>query len=93
MTWYSVSTGSSRGRWNRDSGGTPSGGTGLSVDHTHGTTSSHYLYTEVTQRFNGSFWLRSPEIVLSSNPGNLTFWEARYGSNMGSSNYYIDVIA
>ena len=93
VTWYDVYTQTSRGRWNRDRGGTGSSGTGLTTDHTLGTTSGYYLYTEATSRFNTDFWLRSPEITLSGSPGNLTFWEARYGSNMGSSQYYLDVTA
>lgn len=93
VTWYDVLTGTSSGRWNRDKSGTGSSGTGLTTDHTLGTTSGYYLYTEVTSRFNTDFWLRGPEISLSASPGNLTFWEARYGSNMGSSQYYLDVTA
>ena len=94
ISWVDVATASTTGRWNRDANGTGSGGTGLSVDHTLGTSSGFYLYTEVTSRYNGTeFWLRSPSITLSASPGDLTFWEARYGSNMGSSEYFLDVTA
>ena len=95
ISWVSVPTSGSAGRWNRDSGGTGSSSTGLDVDHTLGTSSGFYLYTETSGLGSGSteFWLRSPSITLSTSPGNLTFWEARYGSNMGSSNYFLDVTA
>ena len=94
ISWADVATASYRGRWNRDAGGTGSSSTGLSVDHTLGTSSGYYLYAEVTSRYNGTeFWLRSPSITLSASPGNLTFWEARYGSSMGSSEYFLDVTA
>lgn len=96
ISWQNVGTNvGAYGEWVRDSGGTGSSGTGLSVDHTLGTSSGFYLYTETSSHGYGGteFWLRSPSIVLSSSPGNLTFWEARYGSNIGTSNYYLDVTA
>lgn len=93
VSFISVATSTTSGRWNRDRSGTGSSGTGLTTDHTLGTTLGYYLYTEVTSRFNTDFWLRSPEITLSGSPGNLTFWEARYGADMGSSQYYLDVTA
>ena len=95
VSWSSLPFPSSTaaGQWNRDAAGTPSGNTGLTVDHTLGTTSGYYLYTEVSSRFNTDFWLRSPSISLSGSAGNLTFWEARYGSDMGSSEYFLDVIS
>ena len=93
VSFLAVSTTTTSGKWNRDRAGTGSSSTGLSVDHTLGTTSGYYLYTEVTSRFNTDFWLRGPEISLSASPGNLTFWEARYGADMGSSQYYLDVTA
>ncbi len=38
--------------WARDSGGTPSSGTGPSVDHTLGTAAGYYLYTEASNPNN-----------------------------------------
>jgi hypothetical protein len=96
ISWQSVGTSTTAyGEWVRDSGGTGSSSTGLSVDHTLGTSSGFYLYTETSShgRPYTEFWLRSPSITLSASPGNLTFWEARYGSNIGSSNYFLDVTA
>lgn len=95
ISWVSVATGTTQGRWNRDSGGTNSYGTGLTVDHTLGTSSGFYLYTETSNQgySNTEFWLRSPSITLSDSPGNLTFWEARLGSTIGTSNYFLDVTA
>lgn len=95
ISWVSVATSNTRARWNRDSGGTGSSSTGLSVDHTLGTSSGYYLFTETSGigRPYTEIWLRSPSITLSASPGNLTFWEARYGSNMGTSDYFLDVTA
>ena len=96
ISWGDVGTSASAyGEWVRDSGGTGSYGTGLSVDHTLGTSSGFYLYTETSSHghSNTEFWLRSPSITLSASPGNLTFWEARLGGTIGTSNYFLDVTA
>ena len=42
--------------WRVDANGTPSNGTGPSVDHSTGTTSGNYLYLEAS---NGCFWSNS----------------------------------
>jgi hypothetical protein len=88
VSWSSVTTGTSGTQWLRDSGGTNSSGTGLT---TGGDNTSFYLYTETSGTTNGFyFWLRSPEITLTSS--TLTFYEARYGSTIGDFDVYVDVI-
>jgi len=91
VSWSSVATSTTAGRWNRDLGGTPSGTTGLAEDHTLGTTSGYYLYAETSSSAYPykNIWLRSPEITLNANPGYLSFWEARYGSTMGNVTVYL----
>lgn len=86
VAWSSLSTGTTGERWNRDSGGTGSQQTGLT---TGGDNTSFYLYTEASSPAtnNDRFWLRSPEITVSSS--TLTFYEARYGSTIGSFNVYV----
>lgn len=79
-------------RWNRDSAGTGSGGTGLTTDHTLGTTAGYYLYAETSVTHPAGYWLRSPEVTLSGSP-TLSFWEARYGAAMGTATVYLDVIS
>lgn len=88
VAWSSLSTGTTAERWNRDSGGTGSSSTGLT---TGGDNTSFYLYTEASSPATNSdrFWLRSPEITVSSS--TMTFYEARYGSTIGSFNVYVDV--
>lgn len=89
VSWSSVTTGTSGTRWLRDSGGTSSSSTGLT---TGGDNTSFYLYTESSGTTNGFyFWLRSPEISLTSS--TLTFYEARYGATIGDFDVYVDVIA
>jgi len=41
---------------------------------------------------NDVFWLRSPQITLLSNQ-TVYFAEARYGSTIGTLNFYLDVIS
>lgn len=83
------------GIWLRDLGGTGSSSTGLTVDHTLGTTSGYYVYAETSggQSTNRPFFLATPEITLSSNPGNMTFWEARYGATIGTLYVYMYVVS
>lgn len=79
-------------RWNRDAGGTPSSSTGLT---TGGDSTTYYVYTESSAPTVNSdiFWLRSPEITLSEGVGNLTFYEARSGSTIGTLNVYLDIVS
>jgi hypothetical protein len=53
------------------------------------------VYTESSSPAvnNDIFWLRSPEITLSEGVGNLTFYEARYGSTIGTLNVYLDIVS
>ena len=92
VTFSSVATSTSTARWNRDSAGTGSGGTGLTIDHTLGTTSGYYLYAETSSPYPCGYWLRSPEVTLSGSP-TLSFWEARYGATMRDCEVYLDVIS
>ena len=91
-SFSSVVTISSGTRWNRDNGGTPSSSTGLTTDHTLGTTAGYYLYVETSVTHPAGYWLRSPEVTLSGSP-TLSFWEARYGAAMGTATVYLDVIS
>lgn len=83
--YSTIGTGTTAGRWNRDSGGTPSGSTGL----TTGYDGSFYIYAETSSGGNGHVYTcASPLIQLSSNPGALTFAAGRYGSNIGALTGY-----
>jgi hypothetical protein len=86
VVWSSLATGTTGERWNRDSGGTSSSLTGLT---TGGDSTSFYLYTETSSptSLNDRFWLRSPEITLTSS--NVSFYEARYGATIGNFDFYV----
>lgn len=91
VSWLSVATATTNGRWNRDSGGTPTGDTALST----ASDGSFYLYAETSSPANilgYNFWLRSPQITLSSSP-TLSYYEARSGSDIGTLNVYLNVIS
>lgn len=91
-SFSTVATTTSTYRWNRDNSGTGSFGTGLTTDHTLGTTAGYYLYAETSVAHPAGYWLRSPEVTLSGSP-TLSFWEARYGAAMGTATVYLDVIS
>ena len=75
--------------WTRDSGGTPSNRTGPTVDHTTGTSSGFYLYTEASGRNRGypnkTALLESPCISLVGYTGaDWTFSFHMAGNAMGN---------
>ena len=88
--FYALGTGTTTGRWNRDSGGTGSSSTGL----TGAAQGSFYIYTEATSYFTSTYryYLRGPQMVVPSG-GVLNFSEARYGSDMGTLYVYLDVVS
>lgn len=88
VSFFSLGTGTSLYRWNRDASGTGSSNTGLSS----GNTGSWYFYAEVSgsNTLGGNYWLRSPSIVVSDNL-NLSYYIGHLGSNVGSYNIYVDV--
>jgi len=93
-SWTSVPNSTTAGRWNRDSGGTPSGSTGPPS----GQNSTWYLYAETSSPANVSgygFWLRSPSITLSGSPGNCTYYTHlnTAGNGQGTLRFYVDVIS
>ena len=78
--------------WTVDEGGTPSFNTGPFVDHTTGTNSGNYIYTEASGCNLSTAILLSPCIDISSlGLPFLDFWYHMFGGNMG--NLYIDVFS
>ena len=93
-TFTDVATGTTAGRVNRDSGGTPSNGTGATTD-ADGSGSGHYLYFETTSPANSAaydFLLRGPSITLPNNP-TWTWFENRTGTSMGNLDAYLHLEA
>ena len=74
-TWHQVAAGTTAGRWNRDTGGTPSSGTGVSL-------SSHLYYEGSSGGYNMDVYLRSPEITFGTNTIYLKTYG--YGADMGT---------
>jgi hypothetical protein len=93
-SFTNVATGTTAGRVNRDSGGTPSNNTGATTD-ADGSGTGHYLYFETSSPANSAnydFLLRGPEVTLPSNP-TWTWFENRTGASMGNLNAYLYVSA
>lgn len=74
--------------WTVDTGGTPSLYTGPLVDHTLGTASGIYLFTEATSAGTGSeTHLVSPVINLTNvTNAELKFWYHMYGAGISALN-------
>ncbi|CAF3769976.1 unnamed protein product, partial [Adineta steineri] len=74
--------------WLRNAGGTPSYGTGPSVDHTFGTAEGMYIYIEASDTFNknAKAWLMSEH--YEPGPHCLVFYYHLYGEDIGTLNVY-----
>lgn len=86
-SFASLTTGSTGMRWNVDSGGTGSSGTG----RTDAANGSYYIYAETSSPgySNKTFWLRSPEYTFTTS--DIIFWEARYGATIGTLEVYLEI--
>ena len=77
--------------WRVDNGGTGSTGTGPAVDHTTGSATGKYIYTEASSCLNSTAELQSKCMDLSKyENASISFWYHMYGANMGSLS--LDVI-
>jgi hypothetical protein len=76
--------------WTWDRAGTTTGTTGPSIDHSLGTATGYYLYTEASNPNNPNkdFYLESLDINADDYL-NINYWYHMYGSNMGS--LFLDV--
>lgn len=73
--------------WFVDNGGTGSGSTGPSADHTTGTTAGIYMFTETSSptALGDTFTITSPCIdLVGTTAPRLTFWYHMYGATMGT---------
>jgi hypothetical protein len=89
-TWTNVSVATTNGRWNADTGGTPT----TNAARTDAAGGTYYVYAEtsgigVVDDYN--FWLRSPAVSLGASP-TFTFYEARAGSGTGELYVYLDIV-
>ena len=82
-TFYTLLTGGSANRWNRDSGGTGSSGTGNTMDGS-GSSTGYYVYTETSGSHPMSMLLRTAEYTLAAS-GTFQWREGYWGSNLSSS--------
>ena len=82
-SFFSISNGGSSVRWNRDSGGTPSNGTGNSVDGS-GNANGFYVYSETSGTHPMSMFFRTPSHTLASS-GTFSWREGYRGSNLAAS--------
>jgi hypothetical protein len=88
-TWTTVSVATTNGRWNVDTGGTPT----TNAARTDAAGGTYYVYAETTGTTTTSdynFWLRSPAIALGASP-TFTFYEARAGASTGELYVYLDI--
>ena len=75
-----------------DNGGTPSNGTGPSLDHTQGNALGRYIYTEATSCFNKMGEVVTPCIDLDGAVSpELVFYYHMQGANQG--NLHVDLFA
>lgn len=71
--------------WRIDSAGTPTPGTGPSVDHTLGTAQGHYLYLSSADdcSFQESQLMMPCQILPQNDPQTFSFWYHMFGAGQG----------
>ena len=88
-SFFGVGTSASGGLWVRDSNGTGSSNTGLTL------TGEQYFYAETSSpaanTVGYNFWLRSPVVPLSSQFPIMSFKDGRYGAGIGTLNVHLDI--
>ncbi len=79
--------------WRVDEGGTPSNGTGPGVDHSPGTSTGNYVYTEASNNCSQEeAHLVSPCIDLTGNISPVfTFWYHMEGTSVGELHVDVNV--
>ncbi|XP_046559779.1 MAM and LDL-receptor class A domain-containing protein 1-like [Haliotis rubra] len=77
--------------WTLTSHATSTDGTGPSNDHTYGTSSGHYLYTEASSRIQGDTARILSPTYHDSQAMCVKFYYHMYGSSMGTLNVYVKV--
>ena len=74
--------------WALDSGGTPSGNTGPSYDHTLGTALGDYVYLETSSGYafttGATAVFTGPTIQVANEGSAIAFYYHMYGANMGT---------
>jgi len=93
-TFFDIATGTTALRWNkRANSAPPSGGTGLTPPPYTGGDSTYY-YTETSSGGSPSkyYWLKSPQVTISSGNKSADWWRGNFGSAMGSYQLYVEVI-
>ncbi|MEM6261856.1 MAG: T9SS type A sorting domain-containing protein [Bacteroidota bacterium] len=78
--------------WVIDNGGTPSGSTGPSVDHTTGTFTGNYLFVETSGACNNDTAnLNTPWFDFSNVPSpSVRWWYHMFGTSMGTMHLDVD---
>jgi hypothetical protein len=93
VSWTSVGTSATGGRWVRLTGNTGSSGTG----DLGASSGSYYLYTESSSPGNSTgynFWLRSPQVTIStSNPITFDIGLSTTDATNLTFEFYLDVIS
>ena len=89
-TWYDITTGGSALKWNGNSGGTGSSGTGIT------TMVGYHVYAETSNPgfSNKNFWMRTPEWDVPNEVGSgfIGFTYGAYGSNIGTLKLYVQEV-
>ena len=94
-TFYDILTGTTALRWNKRSGtGTPSGNTGL-VPPPYSGGDSTYYYAETSSGGSPSkrFWLRSPQVSISSGSAQINWWRGNKGATIGNYTIYLEIMS
>ena len=94
VSFFNIATGTTALRWNRRvNSAPPSSGTGLTPPPYFGGDNTYY-YAETSSGGSPSkrFWLRSPQVSITSGNQAADWWRGNFGATMGNYRLYVEVI-
>lgn len=92
VSWISIANSTSAGRWNRRTGNTPSGGTGVASSN---PPVGYFYYAETSGSGSGypnkKIWLRSPNFSITNSDDTIEFYMGHFGSTVNNFKIYLDI--
>ena len=91
VSWTSMQNATTFGRWNRRTGNTPSGGTGVASSN---PPVGYFYYAETSSNAgypNKHIWLRSPSFSITNSNDTIEFYMGHFGATVNNFKIYLDI--
>tara|TARA_R110002153_G_scaffold127462_1_gene275056 strand:+ start:1959 stop:2657 length:699 start_codon:yes stop_codon:yes gene_type:complete len=91
VSWTPIANATTFGRWNRRTGNTPSGGTGV----TSASPVGYFYYAETSGNNTGypdkKIWLKSPNFSITNSDDTIEFYMGHFGATVNEFKIYLDI--